>query len=106
MAGPLVVSDDSGLRRIVADKRGGAVRPTAASFDALLNRARGNKARFLLKQISRERAQRRDVIDNPDAAAMRPEDEIILARLDRKIAHGHRGKATPFELRPPFPAID
>src|SRR5204862_2952351 len=75
MAGPLVVSDYSGLRRIVADKRGGAVRPPAASFDALLNRSRGNKARFLLQQISGERAQRRNVIDNPDAAAMRPEDE-------------------------------
>src|SRR5213075_1749222 len=37
---------------------------------------------------------------------MRPEDEIILARLDRKIAHGHCREAPSFELRPRFAAVN
>ena len=34
--------------------------------------------------------QRRDVIDDPDAAPMGREHQIVVARLDREVAHRDR----------------
>ena len=106
MARALVISNHSRLRGIVADKCSGAIRPAAIRLDALLNRPRGNEACFLLKQVRGECAPRCDVVDDPDAATVRPKDEVILAWLDRKIAHSDRRKAAAFELRPGFATVN
>ena len=106
MARTLVVGDHGRLRRVVADKDGGAIRPAAVRLDALLHRPRRNKARLLFQQVGRQRAQRRDVVDDPDAATVRPEDKIVIARMNRQVAHGDGRETAAFELRPGFAAID
>ena len=37
---------------------------------------------------------------------MRSQDKIVVTRLNREIAHCHRGKPATFELRPRLPAIN
>ena len=37
---------------------------------------------------------------------MRGQDKIIVARLNREIAHGYCREPATFELRPGFPAVD
>ena len=70
------------------------------------DRPRRNEGNFLLQQIRRQRAQRRDVVDDPDAAAMRGENQIVIPRLNRQVANGNGRKMVAFELRPVFSAIN
>ena len=37
---------------------------------------------------------------------MRCQDKFVVTRLNRDIAHRHRGKSTAFELRPGLSAVD
>jgi len=48
---------------------------------------RGHEGRLLRGQLRRQLAQRRDVIDDPDAAAVGGEHEVVVAWLDREITH-------------------
>src|SRR5436190_13067799 len=102
----LVVSNDSGVWRIIANKYGVAVGPATAAFNALLYWSRRNKGCLLRKKLRGERAPRRNIIDNPDPAAMRGQNKIVFTGLNREIAHRHRRKPTTFELRPSLSAIN
>src|ERR1700686_5205729 len=106
MAGALVIGNHGAAGRIVAYEGGGTVGPATIGLDALLRGARGHEGRVLRGQLRRQLAQRSDVIDDPDAAAMCREYEVIVARLDRKITHGHCRKVPTFELRPMYAAVD
>src|SRR5438093_9060193 len=103
---PLEVIDHGGVRRIIANKNGLAIGPPALAFDALLDRARRNKRNVLLQQIRSQRAQRCDVINNPDAAAVRRQNKLVVARLNRQIAYGNGGEMVAFKLRPAFSSVD
>ena len=106
MARALVVGDHGPARRIVADEHGRAVGPAAVDLKPLLRRLARREAGFAGEQRRRHRAQRRDVVDDPDAAAMRADDQIVRARLDRQIAHGHVRQAAALEARPVAAAVD
>ena len=103
---PLVVIDHRGVRRIVANKNGVPIGPAALAFDALLHRARRNKRDVLLQQIRSQRAQRRDVINNPDAAAVGRQNKLVVARLNRQVAYGNGGEMVAFKLRPAISSVD
>ena len=63
-------------------------------------RAPGQERGFLAESRGRQRAQRREVVDDPDAAAVRREHEVVIARLDRDVAHRDRREVAALELRP------
>src|SRR5207247_7841439 len=69
-------------------------------------RARRNKRNVLLQQIRSQRAQRCDVINNPDAAAVGRQNKLVVARLNRQIAYGNGGEMVAFKLRPVFSSVD
>jgi hypothetical protein len=102
----LVIIDHGSVRRIIANKNRVAIRPSAAPFDSLLHRTRRNERNFLLHQIRRQRAQRRDVVNNPDAAAVRGENQIVVARVNCQIANCNGRKMVALKLRPAFSAVD
>src|SRR5438045_7861578 len=106
MTRPLIIGDDRGVRRIVTDKYRVPVRPTAVAFNPLLDRPGGNECNFLRSYIICQATERDDVVDDPNAAAMSGEDQIVLARLNRQIADRHRREMVAFELGPAFSAID
>ena len=103
---PLVVIDHGGVRRILANKNRVAIGPSALALDALLDRPRRNERNILLQQIRSQRAQRRDVINNPDPAAMRRKNQIVVPRLNRQVANGNGRKMVALELRPAFSSVD
>src|SRR5713101_7215112 len=102
----LVVIDHSSIRWIIADKNCIAIGPSAAAFDTLLDRTRGDKPDFLCQKIRRQRTQRSDIVHDPNAATVRRQDEIGFTRLNGKIANGDSGKMVALELRPVFSAIN
>ena len=102
----LVVIDHGSVRRIIANKNGIAVGPAALAFDSLLHRTRRNERNVLLQQIRSQRAQRSDVVNNPDPAAVCRKNQIVIARLNCQIANGNGGKMVAFKLRPVFSTID
>src|SRR5215211_7485647 len=106
MSLPLVIIDHGGVRRIIANKNGLAIGPAALTLDALLDRSRRNKRNVLLQQIRSQRAQRCDVINNPDAAAVGRQNKLVVARLNRQIAYGNGREMIAFKLRPAFSSVD
>src|SRR4029077_9782929 len=74
--------------------------------DTLLDRPRRNERNILLQQIRSQRAQRCDVINNPDAAAVGRQNKLVVARLNRQIAYGNGGEMVAFKLRPAFSSVD
>src|SRR4030095_15877400 len=57
-------------------------------------------------QIRRQRAQRSDVVNNPDPPAMRCKNQIVIARLNCQVSNRSCGKMFAFKLRPVFSTID
>ena len=74
--------------------------------DALLHRPCRDERRLLRQQLRAQGAQRRDVVDDPDAAAVRGDDEVVVARLDDEVAHGDRGELVALEAGPGLAAVD
>src|SRR5215470_11413683 len=102
----LVVIDDRRVRGIITNKNSIAIGPAALTFDALLHRARRHKRHILLQQIRSQRAQRRYVVNDPDAAAVRREDQIVISRMNRQVANSSSREMVALELRPIFSAIN
>src|SRR5690242_3993750 len=102
----LVIGDDRGVRRIVPDKHSVTIRPATVTLNTLLDGPRRNKAHLLRQKLWGQSPPWRNVINDPDAAAVCGQNEIVIARLDGQIAYRYRGKPATFELRPFLPAID
>src|SRR6476469_1698550 len=102
----LVIGDDRGVRRIVPDKHGVTIRPATVTLNTLLDGPRRNKAHLLRQKLWGQSPPWRNVINDPDAAAVCGQDEIVIARLDCQITYRYRRKPATFELRPVLPAID
>src|SRR5262245_57481358 len=100
-----IIVDDGILRRVLARE---AEVPDAvhrldrepACRDLVLKQARLRSQRFW-----RQLLQRRDVVHDPDAAPVRGNDEVRVARMDEDVVHGD-GRQIPVELRPTLSAID
>src|SRR5215469_9909762 len=106
MALALIIIDHGSIRRIIADKNRVAIGPSALAFDALLHSTRRNKCDVLLQQIWSQRAQRRDVVNNPDTAAVCSENQIVISRMNCQIANRNGREMVALELRPAFSPID
>src|SRR6516164_2713586 len=102
----LIIVDYGSVRRILANKNGVAIGPSALALDPLLHRSRGDERHILLQQIRSQRAQRRDVVHYPDSAAMRGENQIVIPRVNRQVANGNGRKMIALKLRPAFSAIN
>ena len=106
MAAALVIRNHGVVGRIRSHERRVAVRPPAARLQPL-HRGPGRKERGGAREHrGRERAQRRDVVDDPNAAAVRGDHEIVVARMDREIAHRHRGQVPTLVARPLLAAVE
>ena len=105
--GFLVVSDGRAARRIVAGVAGVALGPAAVALDALLDRRAGEKRGCARQRRGGQLSQRADVVDHPDAAAVSRQHQIVLALLQRDVAHGEAvGEIVRLELRPRLTAVD
>jgi hypothetical protein len=77
-------------------RRGSAsTTPTTATEGHAIRIAWLEQVRILGRQRRRHLSQRTDVVDYPEAAAMRGGNEVAL--LDREVMHGHRWQV---ELQP------
>src|ERR1043166_1807732 len=102
----LIVIDHRSVGWVIANEHCASVRPAAAAFDPFLDWSRRNEGNLLRHDLRRQRAPRRDVIDDPNTAAVRRQNEIILTRMNREIAHRNSREPIAFELRPIFSAVD
>src|SRR6476469_2151702 len=102
----LIIVDHGGIRRILANENRVTIGPSPLALDPLLHRPRQNERNILLQQIRSQRAQRRDVVYDPDPTAMRGEDQIDVPRMNRQVANGNGRKMVALELRPAFSAIN
>src|SRR5207237_2486380 len=80
--------------------------PAAESLQILYGRRYGKERSRGVQRRRIEGAPRRDVVDDPDAAAMRREHEVRRPRMDDEIAHGHGRKVAALVLRPAAAAVD
>jgi len=83
-----------------------ALGPAAVGVHVLDRGLAGEQDRVFLHEFWREGTERRDVIDNPDTAAVRGKNEVVFARVNHDIAHRDRGKIASLVFSPPLTAID
>ncbi len=105
MAFLLIVSNESGVRRIRPGEHGASVRPAAAGFQSLLRGLGGKENRLLAHDIGSQLSQRRDVVDDPYAAPMSGEHEVRFARMHHDVADGYAREIMALVLRPVLTAI-
>ena len=67
--------------------------------------SRAEQVRVRGEELPAHLLVRGDVVENPDATPMRTHDEIILARVDRDVVHGHGGQAV-LQAAPARAAVD
>ena len=67
----------------------------------------GNQRHGAASVARSQRPKRADVVDDPDAAAVGREHEVVLAVLERDVAHRDPvGKIVRLELRPDCAAVE
>ena len=101
VARALVVGDDRAARRVLARRRWRRPRPSRpAPASAAAPAAPAGTPPASRSVSRRQRAQRREVVDDPDAAAVRRDHQVAVARLDLQVAHGDAREVAALELRP------
>ena len=101
----LVVGNQSRVRRIGSSEHRASFHPAAIRGEPLL-RGLGLQENCLLRHdFGSQFTQRRDVIHDPDAAAMRGDYQIRFARVHHDVPDSHHGEFMTFVLRPVFTAI-
>src|SRR5207302_6887325 len=75
-------------------------------FNALLRGLALQEDSVLRQDLRSQLPQRRDVIHDPNAAAMRGDDQIGLTRMHHNIAHGDVGELATFVLGPLLATIE
>ena len=102
VARALVVGDHRAARRVLADERRVALDPAAARRHALLHRAARQERRVASASVvARQRAQRREVVDDPDAAAVRGDARgRCRAAAPARSRTATLGKSPPLNSRP------
>ena len=103
--GPLIVGDGGVLRPSGAVKRVVALTPPAVGLQILHRAARRQQRGLGRENLRSQRAQRRNVVNDPDAASMRCQHQVALALLDDDVAHGHGREVGALVLCPVIAAI-
>src|SRR5713101_6597827 len=102
----LVVRDDCAVWRVLADEGRVALGPSAGGGHALLGRPPRKEGDVHRERLVGERPERRQVIDDPDAAAVRRQHQVAIARMDLQIAHRDAREVAAAELRPAPATVD
>ena len=105
MALALVISNQRRVRRIGPGIHRASFHPAAIRRQPLLRGLGLEENCPLRHNFGSQLAQRRDVVHDPDSAAMRGDDQIRFARVNHDIPDGHRRKLVAFVLRPVLSAI-
>src|SRR5690349_13967137 len=105
MALLLVISDDRGVRWIRPGIHGAPIRPAAAGFESLLRGLRREERRVLPHDFGSKLPKRRDVVHNPDAAAVGGKHEVRFAGMNNDVADRHVGKIAALVLSPVLSAV-
>ena len=67
--------------------------------------ASSRRTRRLCASVAASASQRRDVVHDPDPATVRRDHEIVIARMDREVAHGDRRQVATLVPRPVLAAV-
>src|ERR1051326_2400465 len=102
----LVVSYHGLVGRVVAGELRVAGVPAAAAGDALHRGTPLNEENVFRESFGREHSQRRDVVNDPDAAPVRGNDEVVVARVYGEVAHGDVRHVAALVLRPLPTAVE
>src|SRR5581483_3835625 len=102
----LVIINGGAVGRVIANERGVTGRPAALAFDSLLHGTGRNESHILLQQVGSQRTPGRNIVHDPDAAAVCGQNEVVVARVNGEIAHSDSGKMVALELGPVFAAVD
>src|SRR5581483_8038936 len=105
MARALVIRNRCFFRTILSVEGVCSLRPSALGLHPLHRRRSRQEACVFLHDFRRQRTERRDVVDDPDAATVRSQHEIVGARLNDKIIHSYGWEAAALVLRPALAAI-
>ena len=101
----LVVGNQRRVRRIGPREHRASFYPAAIRGEPLLRGLSLEENCLLRHDFGSQLTQRRDVVHNPDAAAMGGDHKIRFARLHHYVTHGHVGEFVTFIFRPVFTAI-
>src|SRR5580765_311151 len=101
----LIVGNQRGVRRVRSGECGASLGPTAVGLKPLLSGLGLQEDGVLLHDVGRKFAQRADVVNDPNATAVRCENQIGLAWMDDDIANRDGGQFVSFVLRPVAAAI-
>src|SRR6266446_6958827 len=74
--------------------------PAALRLKVLNNRLARNERCLFGHQVRSQRAQRGNVVDNPDTAPVRGQGQIAFARVDHDVSYRRGREITAFVLRP------
>ena len=102
----LVVRDDGAGRRIRPRVRRVPLRPAARAARLLDHRARGQERDVLADDLRREGAERREVVEDPDPAPVRRDDEVLVVRGEREVPHGDGREVAALELGPRLAGVE
>jgi len=84
---PLIVGNDGIAGRIRAHVHRVAVGPATARLQALRCRTAREERDRAGEHLGRQRPERRDVVHDPDPAAVRGDHEVVVAGVNGQIAH-------------------
>src|SRR6266851_9871653 len=96
----LVVGDHCFVGRIRSYEDGIAVGPAAAARDALYTGSGLNEEGFFGSRLRSKCAKRRNVVYDPYAPAMRGDYQVVVTRMNRKVANRNVCQFTALVLRP------
>src|SRR5260370_7892742 len=77
------------------------LRPSAERFKILHGWPSRNQDCLLRHQVGTKRAQRRNVVNDPNSSAMSRKDKVSFARMNHDVAHRRHPKIRSLVL-PPF----
>ena len=103
--GALVIGDDGAPRRIAPDEARVALDPPAVRGHPLLHGPARKERRLARHDFRGQVPQRRQIVDDPDAPAVRREDEVVVARMHLQVTHRHAREVASLELAPRLPRV-
>ena len=101
----LVVGNQRRIRWIGPGEHCASFRPAAVGGEPLPRRLGLEENSLLRHDFGSQLTQRRDVVHDPDAAAMGCHHQIRFARVHHDVSDSYLGEFVTFVLRPVFTAI-
>src|SRR6266849_1269948 len=106
MTSALIVGDQRAAGSSGAHVGRVSFRPTATATHSLLIESSGEERDFLRQNLAGERSKWREVVDNPDPAAVGSDHQIVLTGMNLEIPNRHAREVSSFEFRPALACVD